>query len=436
MQLKHRKLASWIIKGGLALLDQGLFTGANFVTSILLARWLSPQGYGSYAVAFSVFLLLLVPYQSLVLEPMLVFGGSVYRNCVRSYLRTLLLLHWVMGLVIVIVLCAAAGIAFEISSTSSLPGALAGVGIATPLVLLFWLMKRTFYMMLSPAASVCGALVYSVLTIGGLALVSRYSSLSPFSAFLLMGLGGLGASILLFTYLEFRLPPSDYAPTLGNTWRKHWSYGRWALGANAMMWIPVSIYYPLLSTFKGMTAAGELKALMNFFSPMLQTCAALASLMLPYGTRLIEERGVGNASSVSRRMTLLCISCAIPYWIVVLFFQRAAFHVLYSGRYMEVAYLLPIVALTSLAGSAFFGPSTALRAIECPRSIFTAVTVSSCISVAIGIPATWSLGLRGALWSMGLSETLAFAAAWVMVRRKAGAFSRAGQSAPLLSTAE
>ena len=30
----------WIQKGGLTVLDQGLFSGANFLVNILLARWL------------------------------------------------------------------------------------------------------------------------------------------------------------------------------------------------------------------------------------------------------------------------------------------------------------------------------------------------------------------------------------------------------------
>ena len=37
-RIKH-KLIPWAMKGGLALLDQGVFAGSNFVISILLARW-------------------------------------------------------------------------------------------------------------------------------------------------------------------------------------------------------------------------------------------------------------------------------------------------------------------------------------------------------------------------------------------------------------
>lgn len=415
----QQKLIPWAMKGGLALLDQAIFSGSNFVISILLARWLSAEQYGMYAVAFAVFMFLVTFDQALLLEPMLVFGSSIYRDCLRGYMKTLLLLHLGVSLVMVFGLCTAAAIVYKLGPGNGLPGALVGVALAAPTVLLLWLAKRTFYLKLSPAPSAGGALLYCTLTMGGLALVNKHGHLSPLTAFLLMGLGGLGASMVLLAYLGLRLSSTQKAPSLSDAWGRHWRYGRWALGANAMMWIPINAFYPLLSRFSGMVQAGELKALMNFAAPMLQACAALHTLILPYAARLLQERGSAGVSLVLRRMTLLCVSCAVPYWIVLLLFQRPVFRMLYSGRYTEIAYLLPVVALASVAGSAFFGPSIVLRSMESPGLIFAAVSVSSCVSVAIGIPLTRAWGLEGAVWSIVLSETLAFVAAVVLLRRNA-----------------
>jgi O-antigen/teichoic acid export membrane protein len=311
-----------------------------------------------------------------------------------------------------------------------------GVAFAAPSVLLFWLIKRIFYLKLSPGPSVASALLYCALTIGGLALVFKHGLLSTFSALLLMGFGGLVSSAVLLTYHGLRLPSGQNAPSVLDTWRRHWRYGRWALGANVMMWIPINVFYPLLSKFSGMAHAGELKALMNFAAPMLQTCAALSSLMLPYSARVLSERGGAGVSVVLRRMTLLCVFCAIPYWVVLLVFKGPAFRMLYSGQYTEVAYLLPIVALASVFGSAFFGPAVVLRSMESPRSVFAAVAVSSCISIAIGAPLTRALGVGGAVWSIALSEALAFAAAVILLRRKARRSSEAAPTCLVLSASE
>jgi O-antigen/teichoic acid export membrane protein len=425
----RQKLVPWVMKGGLAILDQGIFTGSNFVISILLARWLSPEQYGSYAVAFAIFLFILTFHQALMLEPMSVFGGSAFRNCLRGYLKALLVLHSGMSLVIAVVLGISAGVAFKLGSAGSLPSALVGVAFAAPSILLFWLLKRTFYLKLSPAPSAAAAVLYCALTMGGLAVVYKHGLLSVFTALLLMGAGSLGASGFLIIYLRMRLSSDQDAPSVRDIGLRHWRYGRWALGANAMMWVPINLFYPLLSRFSGMAQAGELKALMNFASPMLQTCAALSSLMLPYSARVLEQRGGAGVNVILKRMTLLCVACAVPYWVVILVFKGPVFRLLYSGRYTEVIDLLPIVALVSIFGSAFFGPSVVLRSLEAPRSVFAAVSVSSCIAVAIGIPLTRALGVRGAVWSMALSEALAFVMAVILLRRKA---RKSAEAAPAL----
>ena len=51
------KLIPWAIKGALAILDQALFAGTNFLVNILLGRWLTPAQYGAFAVVYSFFFL-------------------------------------------------------------------------------------------------------------------------------------------------------------------------------------------------------------------------------------------------------------------------------------------------------------------------------------------------------------------------------------------
>jgi O-antigen/teichoic acid export membrane protein len=425
----RQKLIPWAMKGGLAILDQGVFSGSNFVISILLARWMSAEEYGTYAVAFAIFLFLLNFHQALLLEPMLVFGSSVYRESLRGYMKALLVIHLGVSLIMVVGLSVSALIAFKMGPGDDLPSALVGIALAAPCVLLFWLTKRTFYLKLAPGPSVAGALLYCALTIGGLTVVYRHGLLSTFTALVLMGFGGLGAGLVLLAFLNFRLPQDQKSPTVSDTWGRHWRYGRWALGANAMMWIPINAFYPLVTKFAGLAQAGELKALMNFASPMLQTCAALSSLMLPYAARVMSQRASDGVHVILRRMTTLCVACAVAYWAVLIVFQKPAFQLLYSGRYMEVANLLPVVALASIAGSAFFGPSIVLRSLEAPKLVFAAVSVSSCAALAAGIPLTHAFGVSGAVWSIVISEALAFVAAVVLLRRKSSA---AAQATPAL----
>ena len=88
--LSSAHLVHWGKKGGLTLLDQGLFSGANFLVNILLARWLAPEEYGAFAVAYSIFLLLAAFHTAVLTEPMMIFGAGKYVDKFPKYLGILL----------------------------------------------------------------------------------------------------------------------------------------------------------------------------------------------------------------------------------------------------------------------------------------------------------------------------------------------------------
>jgi O-antigen/teichoic acid export membrane protein len=408
----------WARKGGLAILDQALISGSNFVISILLARWLMPDQYGAYAVAFGIYVMLSLVYQSLLLEPMGVFGGSVFRDNLRGYLRSLVSIHLAFSVAICSALVIAWAIAHHTDPRGAITGALAGVAVASPCLMLFALARRTFYVELSPAPAAIGAFLYSSVVLAGLYVVYQHKLLSPFVAFLLIGAGALVTGVVLMFGLRAGLSGSGPAPAFREAWSRHWRYGRWALAGCIAGWLPSYIYYPLLSSFKGMAESGQLKALMNLTMPFEQTKGALLMLCLPYAARVMQQHGKAGARLLGNRMTLLSIAGAVAYWAVIIPLHKPVFHILYSGRYMEVAYLLPALALGQIFWSATFGPSVALRAMESPASVFVALAVATVASLVIGVPATWAFGLKGAIWGSNVADVLSFVTLLLVLRHK------------------
>ncbi len=412
------KVLPWAAKGGLAVLDQGLISGSNFLIGILLARWLVPDQYGAYALAFSIFLLLTFLYQSLLLEPMAVFSGSAYRKSLRGYLAALVWIHVALTAIGIVALGGCALGVYLRGGSPALAGALLGVTIASPSILLFWLARRAYYMQLAPARATVGAFVYCALVLAGLFLVYRHGWLSPFSAFLLMATGALGTAGYLLLHVRATLTNDEPGPSARATWLRHWSYGRWALASAAATWIPYYMYYPLLSYFSGMTQAGQLRALMNLALPLEQTITALSLLFLPYAARICDTDGVGGARLVTRRLTLLFVSGAVVYWVALIPLRTPVFHLLYGGKYLEVAYLLPLVALETTIWSAGFGPTIVLRAMESPASVFYSRCGASAVSLLVGVPLAKMYGLWGCVIGFVLANVATWLVAVVLLRRR------------------
>jgi O-antigen/teichoic acid export membrane protein len=414
-----QKLFRWTTKSGLAILDQGLISGSNFAASILLARWLAPAQYGAYAVAFGVFILLSLVYLALLLEPMAVFGGSSYHNCLREYLRVLVKLQVGVALLVVIPLGISAVVAWKVAPTSGLPGALAGVTLASPCLFLFWLARRTYYLQLSPARAVQGAFLYCCVVLGGLWFMYRKGVLSPFGAFLLIALGALMTSGLLLAHLRRALPSGGTVLVAREVWGKHWVYGRWALATSVASWVPAYIFYPVLSSIGGMSSSGELRALMNFANPIEQTQIALAMLFLPYAARVQgASKDPKSAIGLSMRLTLVSIAATASYWTLVILFRGPLFQFLYSGKYANVAPLITTVAIGSLFWSAAYGSAIVLRAMESPASIFVAYITAAVISLLVGIPAARFFGVVGGIWGINISDAVSFFMVVLLLRRR------------------
>jgi len=425
------KFLPWAAKGGLALLDYGFYSGANFLLGILLARWMAPEQYGAYALAFSIFILVTFLYQALLLEPLSVFSGTTYHSNLRGYLKSNLWLHWGISLVICLLLGGSALAAKFWWHSPASAMAFAGMTAATPFILINALGRRSFYLKLSPGPAAFGSSFYCIVVVAGSFLVYKLGWLSAFSAFLVMGFAALVGGVIMLFQLNAKLEPATAPMYLSETWKKHWEYGKWALGTCVVGWIPTYVYIPLVSKFSGLAVAGELRALMNLGGPVLQTYAALSILFLPYAARIQGEEGRKGATALTRKLAVMFVAGALAYWVVLIPLRRPLFELLYHGKYMDSAALLPLFAAETVIWSAALGPAILLRAMEYPRSLFFANSAASIVAVVCGIPATRYFGLRGVIWSMVAANLLYVIVAFILLERKVATLKSAEEKAPV-----
>lgn len=412
------KTGRWIARAGFALIDQGLVSGSNFVVSIVLARWLSTEQYGAFALVFAVFLLLSMAYQCLLLEPMAIYGAGEYRSRLRGYLGSLGAVHFIISGTIFALLTAASLAVRWLSNAGDLAGALAGIAVAAPCTLTFWLARRTCYLDARSGAAAGGAVFYCASMMGGLWVAHASGALSPFTAFLIMGLSGLLTAIILAFVLNGSIAADEHpSPSPGETWRRHWRYGGWALAGAVASWIPAYIYYPLLGSFAGLSSVASLKALMNLAAPVTQLQAAFSMLLIPYATRRFRQRGHQGVVGFGKLLTWCGFGCATAYWLLIYAFKGIVLGSLYGGKYPQVAALLPLAAIGSIFWTATFGFSIALRAMERPRLIFIGFGISAVVSLLVGLPATRMAGLNGAIWGINISDIAAFVLLTIAIMR-------------------
>jgi O-antigen/teichoic acid export membrane protein len=288
---------------------------------------------------------------------------------------------------------------------SRLTLAFIGMGIASPFVLLFWFARRAHYLHMLPGRAVVGAIAYSALLSVGIGALYYGRVLSPFTAFLVMGVSALFTSILLLIRLRSvkESTVASVRPTLRQVGVQHWRYGGWALVSMVFLWIPWNILYSVVTHFRGLEATGTLIALLNLALPMTATYGAFSMLVMPYTARLGAEGGWKAARVQAWKLAGLFVVGSGAYWLVVCLFRNELIHFLYKGQYAEVIPLVPVVALSSILAGAAMGPTIAIKAMRSPATTSRVYFSSSLVSIMVGIPACRAWGCRGAVLAILLS---------------------------------
>ena len=407
-------------KGFWAVTDQALFAVSNFVLNVLLARWLTPQDYGAFTLAFSVSLLIGTFHSALLIEPMLVFGPGRYKARLSQYLGVMVYGHWRLAVPVAGALLLCVSLVLAVTGFGALSAVFLGLALAGPLIDFLWLMRRACYARLQPRLAASGGALYMALMLAGTYVLYRGEWLSTASALGVMGL----CSLVVALWFVRRLGVSWTSVSGGGELRRealhsHWSYGRWTVLTCALTWVPTNVYYLLLPAWGGFEANASLKALMNLIMPVLQANSALAVILLPI---LVQARGGAGFGRLVRVSMLFFGLSSLGYWLLLGLFQRPLVEWLYGGRYVEHAQLLWFIGLMPLASAMGIVLAGALKAMERPDRVFWAYVLStvSALTVGVGFVALW--GVEGAVVGLLFSYAVTAVAMFVSYLHTPNAF--------------
>jgi O-antigen/teichoic acid export membrane protein len=401
-----RKIFPWAAKGGLAILDQGLFSCTNFVVNILLARWLTPAEYGAFALAYSVFVLLGVFHTAILTEPMLVFGPGRYRERFPEYLGILLRGHFSLMVPAVLMLVGAAFLLGRIYS-ASIERALLGLALAAPFILLLWLVRQACYVRLRPERAAAGGLLYLVLLLAFMNALRAGQRLSLVTAFMGMGIVALVVSVVLMLILDPIWTLEGGSLSAKMVFTDHWRYGRWSVATAGINWFPGNVYYVLLPIWVGLEGSGGLKALMNLAMPAQQSINALSLILLPVLVQSRKESGTHAMAKTMRSFLALFLFGSALYLALLWGLRSEIFRLLYAGKYTEYAsWPLLLIGVLPLGACVTAALSNTLRALERPDLVFWCYLASTMVALLVGIPLIVTIGVSGALLGQ-LFSTLA-----------------------------
>lgn len=391
----------WFGRASLAILDQGLFALSNFSLNILLARWLAPADYGAFALAYSVFLLVLVVHNALLTSPMMVFGSGKYSERFAQYLGVLIRAHFALMLPSAILLAGAAIVLGRIYS-GAVGRAFLALAIASPFILLLWLLRRAFYVRLDPHWAATGGVLYLLVLLGSALALRAVGRLTAATGIFAMACASLVACGFLLLVLRPRSATGSSITRAALV--DHWRYGKWVVAGAGPGWLVDNVYFLVLPAWAGLAQAGALKALLNLAMPALQSITALAVLLLPVLVRDRDRGGPRDVRRTTRHMLGLLFVGSACYLAILVGFRSYIFHYLYGDKYAEYGrWTFLLLGLLPLVEGVPNILVAALGALERPDLTFWSAGAGAVVALVVGVPISMTLGATGALLGIAVS---------------------------------
>ncbi len=400
-------LKNWAERGFWAVSDQTLFAGANFLTSILLARWLEPAAYGAFSLAYAIFLLLGAVHAGLWTEPMLIYGSGRYREYFTAYRHVLLRYHWRFG--------GAAGLVFLLlhlgfwaCGARDISLSFLGLSLAAPTVLYLWLVRRGAYVLLKPRLAALGGGLYLLIYAGLTFIFLRTRTLDTFTAFLAMAVASLASAETIRWRMDTETEQAVDSEEVHNL---HWRYGRWALLAGIFSWVPGNIFYLILPAFHGLEAAAQFKALMNLLMPILHFNGALGQLLVPGMVRALDQ---GKLRQFILTSLATLTTFAVSYCFLLAVFGTHLLKFIYKDKYLESTDWIYWFGMLPVSAATVSTMNSAIRAIEKPKIVTNIYAFISELTIITGVILSWRYSIIGSAFTLLFVNTIS---AYLFIRK-------------------
>ncbi|HKW61701.1 MAG TPA: lipopolysaccharide biosynthesis protein [Candidatus Acidoferrum sp.] len=388
-----------------SVLDQGFSVGGMFLANIALARTQTKEEYGIFALTYSLFTFLSGLHNAGVLEAYTIYGSGRYHRHFTSFARLLWRSNaWLcLGLTLAVAAVWAALAQFAPRYASR---TLLGLALACGVLLTASFLRRTFYTQRRPQLAARFSAVFFFIDVALLWFLLRASSLNGFWAFAIAALAWSAAGIFIAREIPGMSAKENFLHIEPRYWSEHWKYSRWVLVTALVFQFLTQGYYWLAAGILSVKEAGELRALNNLVLPLDQVFTALTLLILPALSLRFASRGLGGLVPLWKSYCLGWLGVSGSFAVSLLLLGRPAMHVLYAGRFDDVAALLPVLAFLPLVMGVGNTMNAALKAMEKPQAVFYAYVASGAATFLIGLPLILRFAVRGAVFGMLASATV------------------------------
>ena len=395
--------------GVLSIVDQAVVSGANFLTTLIIARTCSKSELGIYALAWTIVMFLAAIQGNLVTVPYTVYCHRHTGHSLATYAGSTLIYQLLVSLAAVVCfLVLDVVLALGYGPESLRPAAWVLLG-AIPFILLRDYARRFMFAHLAMATAVTIDIIVAVLQIGTLLALVRFGWLSAAAAYGAMG-WACAVACACWWFLD-RQPMRVTRIRLLSDWFRNWSFGKWALmsqltglGFYMLPWI--------LASVRGEAETGVLAACTTLVGLSHLFVMGLNNFVMPKASRAFAECGAHGLCRVLRKATFYAAVVLGTLCIVIFFVGHALVAFVYGAAYANTGPLVSVLALAALTDAIGLLANAGLWAMDRPAASIIGDVTQLVVTLGVALWLVSPLGALGIAVALVAGRTTAAAVRW------------------------
>lgn len=366
-----------------ALSDQALVSGANFLTGILLARYLGIEEFGRFTLAWLVLEFVLNLQATMVITPMLSIGAKQTGEKADKYFSATLISQISLGFISSILLLIGVLVADAVFYDGRYSALAIPISIATLAANLQHFLRRYAFTRRAPVIAFGSDFMRYAIQIGVLIWLFRMTSLDAGHVLFIITFAGF---ISLLPGIRLMWPIKTDRPAFKEMARRHWNFGKWLIPSTLLTWTLYNLFIAATGAILGAAAVGGIRATQNIVAVSHILILGLENIVPVMAARHFQESGGPGLTRYLLKFSIfggmamgaivVAASIAPDYLLEVIYSDEFAGEG-YLVRWWCVVYLFEFFAIPALIG---------LRTMEQTRPIFIQNLWLSVFSVLICYP--------------------------------------------------
>jgi len=380
-----------------AMVDQGVVSGVNFLTMVILARSLGVEQFGRFSIAWLVLLFFKSIQAALVVSPMMSIGPKQAPEALPLYYGAVVVQQAAIALLTFLFIAVAVPAAGMMPVDLGLAGLGLALGAAAAADQLQDFVRRYLYTRQRAFAACWNDIVcYGFRTVLLLGMLYFGATSSALALWLVAASSALAVGIgaLLIEPVRFERPV--FFATCGH----HWAFSKWLFGSSILRWMSGHLIVLMSGGILGAYAVGAIRSTTNILAPVQVFLLALSNIAPVKAARLFHDEGAARLLRYLGKLTLVGMAVTVAMVIFGSIFADQIVRLLYGEDYLPYAYLIHWWAIIYLIGFLEFPLEVGLKAIEHTRPFFYTVVVEAIFAASASYLLALYFGLPGVMFGI------------------------------------